>query len=70
MHLDWLKKKTDCKGTKYNPSFGQNIEILKNWLQNITRMPHNRLPRIIKKTADQRQKKPGEGRPLKRLLDV
>jgi hypothetical protein len=46
--IDYIQKNTDCKGTKYNPSFGQNIGILKNWLQRITRMPHNRLPRIIK----------------------
>ena len=65
MHLDRLLKKkkkhthTDCRGTKYNPSFGQNTGILKNWLQHITRMPHNRFPRIVK-TTGQRQKKPVE----------
>jgi hypothetical protein len=41
-------KNTDCKGTKYNTSSGQNVVILKNWLQYVTRMPRNRLPRIMK----------------------
>ena len=53
MHLDRLfTKNTYCKGTKYNPSFGQNIGIYRNiqkiWLQHITIMPHDRLPRMIK----------------------
>jgi hypothetical protein len=32
-------------------------EYRTNWLQYINGMPHNRLPRIIKKTTDKKQKK-------------
>jgi len=32
----------------------------RKWMQNINRMLHNRLPRIIKKQQTKRQKEPGE----------
>jgi hypothetical protein len=46
--------------TKYNLSFGQNRGIQKTLVATINRMPHNRLPSIIKKLQTQRQNKPGE----------
>jgi hypothetical protein len=35
-------------------------ECERNWLQQVKRIFHNRLQRIIKKTADEKQKKPVE----------
>ena len=34
-------------------------EYMRKWMH-VNRMPRNRLPRIAKKTTDQRQKEPGE----------
>ena len=44
------------------------LECKRNWIQHVNRMPHNRLPRLLKHYSP-----PGRrnyGRPLKRLLDT
>jgi len=46
--------------TKYNLSFGQNRGIQKKLVATINRMPHDKLPSIIKNYRPKRQKKPGE----------
>ena len=43
----------DCRGTKYNPNFGQNRRIQKKLVATYKQNAPNRLPRILKKTTDQ-----------------
>jgi hypothetical protein len=54
--------------TKYNLSFGQNRGIQKKLFATINRMPHNRLPIIIKNLRPNGRR--NQGKPLKRLSDV
>jgi len=54
--------------TKYNLSFGQNRGIQKKLVATINRMPHNKLPSIIKNCRPKGRRNPGK--PLKRLSDV
>jgi hypothetical protein len=41
----------------------------RNWIQHVNRMAPNRLPKIIKKTTNQKSRR-NQGIPLKRLLDM
>jgi len=44
------------------------LEYKKNWIQNVNRMPRNRLPRVMKRYSLIGRR--NHGRPLKRLLDT
>jgi hypothetical protein len=69
IHLDRSQNKyTNCNGIKNNTNLGQNmLEYKKNWIQHVHRMPHNRLPRVMKQYFPTGRR--NQGRPLKRLLD-
>jgi hypothetical protein len=58
----------DCKGTKYNPSFGQNTGIQKKLVATYTQNAPSRLPRILKNYRPTGRR--NQGRPLKRLTVV
>ena len=52
--------------TKYNLSFGQNRGIQKKLVATINRMPHNKLPRVIKNYRPKGRR--NQGKPLKRCV--
>ena len=55
-----IKQTPRLRRTKYNLSFGQNRGIQKKLVATINRMPHNRLPSIIKNYSAKGRRKPGE----------
>jgi hypothetical protein len=59
-------------GPGSNPGGGEISDILleykRNWIQHVNRMPHNRLPRVMKHYSPTGRR--NHGRPLKRLLDT
>jgi hypothetical protein len=57
-----------AKELKITPILGKLLEYKRNWIQHVNRMPHNRLPRVIKRYS--RTGSRNHGRPLKRLLDT
>jgi hypothetical protein len=66
---------TDCttntqiaKELNVTPTSGKLLEYKRNWIQNVNRMPLNRLPRVMKHYSPTNRK--NHGRPLKRLLDT
>jgi hypothetical protein len=40
------------------PVFDKIQNYKRNWIQHVNRMPHNRLPRLIKKLHPKRQREP------------
>jgi len=44
------------------------LEYKRNWIQHVNRMPHNRLPRIMKHSSPTSRR--NHGRLLKRFLDT
>jgi hypothetical protein len=60
-------KYRDCKGTKYNPSFGQNTELREKLDTSCKQKARNRLPRILKNCTPKGRRTPVTT--LKRLLD-
>jgi hypothetical protein len=67
--LDRLQNKyTNCKGLKVTPILDKLLDYKRNWIQHVNRMPHNRLPRIMKHYFPTGRR--NHGRPLKRLLDL
>jgi len=66
---------TDCKTNrqiakelKITPILATLLEYKRNWIQHVNRMPHNRLPRVMKHYSSTGRR--NHGRPLKRLLDT
>jgi hypothetical protein len=66
---------TDCetnkqiaKELKITPILDKLLEYKRNWIQHVNRMPHNRLPRVMKHYSPTGRR--NHGRPLKRLLDI
>jgi hypothetical protein len=47
---------------------GRERERERNWIQHVNRMPHNRLPRVMKHYSSTGRR--NHGTPLKRLLDT
>jgi hypothetical protein len=41
-------KYTNIKGVKITPILDKLLEYKRNWIQHVNRMPHNRLPRLMK----------------------
>jgi hypothetical protein len=50
------------------PVLDKLLEYKRNWIQNVNRMPRNRLPRVMKHYSPTGKR--NHGRPLKRLLDT
>jgi hypothetical protein len=47
----WTDYKTNAqiaKELKITPIFDKLLEYKRNWIQHVNRMPHNRLPRVMK----------------------
>jgi hypothetical protein len=73
----WFASPTDCtliltnaqtaKELKITPILDKLLEYKINWIQHVNRMPHNRLPRVMKHYFPTGRR--NHGRPLKRLLD-
>ena len=66
----WTDYKTNAqiaKELKITPILGKLLEYKRNWIHHVNRMPHNRLPRVMKRYSPTGRK--NRGRPLKRLLD-
>jgi hypothetical protein len=57
-----------AKELKITPILDKLLEYKRNWMQHVNRMPHNRLPRVMKHYSPTGRR--NHGRPLKRLLDT
>jgi hypothetical protein len=67
----WRDYKTNteiAKELNMTPVLDKILKYRRNWLKHINRMPHNRLPRILKFCRSSGRE--NQGRPLKRLKDV
>jgi hypothetical protein len=67
----WTDYKTNAqiaKELKITPILDKLLEYKRNWIQHVNRMPHNRLPRVMKHYSPAGRR--NHGRPLKRLLDT
>jgi hypothetical protein len=67
----WTDYKTNAqiaKELKITPILNKLLEYKRNWIQHVNRMPHNRLPRIMKHYSPTGRR--NHGRPLKGLLDT
>jgi hypothetical protein len=67
----WTYYKTNtqiAKELKISPDLNNLLEYKINWIQHVNRMPHNRLPRVMKHYC--RTGSRNHGRLLKRLLDT
>jgi hypothetical protein len=57
-----------AKELKIVPILDKLLEYKRNWIQHVKRMPHNRLPRVMKHYSPTGRR--NHGRHLKRLLDT
>jgi len=67
----WTDYKTNtqiAKELKITPILDKLLEDKRNWIRYINRMPHNRLPRVMKHYSPTGRR--NHGRPLKRLTDT
>jgi hypothetical protein len=67
----WTDDKTNtqiAKELKITPILAILLEYKRNWIQHVNRMPHNRLPRVMKPYSPTERR--NDGRPLKILLDM
>jgi hypothetical protein len=67
----WRDYKTNTqigKELKITPILDKLLEYKRNWIQHVNRMPHNKLPRVMKHYSPTGRR--NHGRPLKRLLDM
>jgi len=67
----WTDYKTNTQITeelKITPILGKLLEYKRNWIQQLNRIPRNRLPRVMKHYFP--VSRGNYGRPLKRLLDT
>jgi hypothetical protein len=67
----WTDYKTNtqiAKELKITPILDRLLEYKRNWIQHVNRMPHNRLPRVMKCYSPTGRR--NHGRPLKRLLNT
>jgi hypothetical protein len=66
----WTDHKTNTETAKelnIAPVLGRIQSYKRNWIQHRSRMPRNRLPRILKNYTPKGRRT--RGRPMKRLLD-
>ena len=67
----WTDYKTNAqiaKELKITPILDKLLEYKRNWIPHVTRMPRNRLPRVMKHYSPTGRR--NYGRSLKRLLDT
>jgi hypothetical protein len=67
----WTDYKTNvqiAKGLKITPILDKLLEYKRSWIQHVNRMPHNRLPRVMKLHSPIGRR--NHSRTLKRLLDT
>ena len=57
-----------AKELKITPILNTLLEYKRNWIQHVNRMPHNRLPRVMKHYSPTGGW--NHGKPSKRLLDT
>jgi len=68
---NWTDYKTNEQITtelRITPNLDKILEYKKSWIQNVNRMPRNRLPRVMKRYSPTGRR--NHGSPLKRLLDT
>jgi hypothetical protein len=65
---DYTTNTQIAKELKITPILDKLLEYKRNWIQHVNRMPHNRLPRVMKHYSSTRRK--NCGRHLKRLPDT
>jgi hypothetical protein len=65
---DYTTNAQIAKELKITPILDKLLEYKRNWIQHVNRMPHNRLPRVMKHYSPTGRR--NHGRPLKRLLDT
>jgi len=65
---DYKTNKQIAKELKITTTLDKLLEYKRNWIQHVNRMPHNRLPRVMKYYSPAGRR--NCGRPLKRLLDT
>jgi len=65
---DYKTNKQIAKELKITPILDKLLEYKRNWIQHVNRMPHNRLPRVMKRYFPTGRR--NHGRPLKILLDT
>jgi hypothetical protein len=63
---DYKNKRTNCKELTITAILDKLLEYKRSWIQHVSRMPRNRLPRIMKHYCPTGRR--NHGRPLKRLL--
>jgi hypothetical protein len=67
----WTDYKTNtqiAKELKITPVLDRLLEYKRSWIQHVTRMPRNRLPRVMKHYSPTGRR--NHSRPFKRLLDT
>ena len=67
----WTDYKTNshiAKELEITTVLDKLLEYKRNWIQHVNRMPHDRLPRIMKHYSPTGRR--NHGRPMKRLLDT
>jgi len=67
----WTDNETNAqisKELKITQILDKLLEYKRNWIQHVNRMPHNRLPRVMKRYSPTGRR--NHSRPLKRLLDT
>jgi hypothetical protein len=67
----WTDHKTNtqiAKELNITPILEKLLEYNRNWIQHVSRMPRNRLPRVMKHYFPTGRR--NHGRPLERLLDT
>ena len=65
---DYKTNSNIAKELEITPVLHKLLEYKRNWIQNVNRMPRDRLPRIMKHYSPTGRK--NRGRPLKRLPDT
>jgi hypothetical protein len=65
---DYKTNRLIAKELKITPILDKLLEYKSNWIQHVTRIPRNRLTRIMKHYTPNGRS--NHGRPLKRLLDT
>ena len=67
IRTDYKTNAQIAKELKITPILDKLLEYKRNWIH-VNRMPHNRLPRVIKHYSPTGRR--NHGRPLKRLMDT
>jgi hypothetical protein len=68
IQTDYKTNTQIAKELEITPILDKLLEYKRNWIQHVNRMPHNRLPRVMKHYSPTGRR--NHGRPMKRLLDM